>query len=238
MFHKFVTLEILFISFLFSCCYSQVLNDDWLRKYLEELKVILKNGDEEMGIPKLDPYFLNYDVVIDRQPKMNATLHVDGVLTNFSDYIVSYAKLEKNLSVSFLLTFINPTFKGRFSINGTAMTVIPVDSEGILQSGFNYLAILVESQIVAQNQTIQMNDISFAYSLDDLKVTVEGLLVDFGFTYLLRDVIYDVVFPLVTKYQNGIQNAIQTTLLSIGNVELKEVGLRSLIEMVKKKYIF
>ncbi|XP_014261947.1 uncharacterized protein LOC106674028 isoform X2 [Cimex lectularius] len=191
-----------------------------------------------MGIPKLDPYFLNYDVVIDRQPKMNATLHVDGVLTNFSDYIVSYAKLEKNLSVSFLLTFINPTFKGRFSINGTAMTVIPVDSEGILQSGFNYLAILVESQIVAQNQTIQMNDISFAYSLDDLKVTVEGLLVDFGFTYLLRDVIYDVVFPLVTKYQNGIQNAIQTTLLSIGNVELKEVGLRSLIEMVKKKYIF
>jgi len=203
-----------------------------LKGFLERLKSSLRNGDSELGIPKLDPFTADKIPVNINNP---GQISLVGELTNvkvdgLSAYNVNAGEfkligLKANLDLSW------PLVKGstNYSVKGNALGFEIYGHGGINVAAHNF-RFQTDVKLALKNGHIQITEMTIKMSLGALDFQITGLYGDDEISKIISKAISDMV-PELMSDKDFVGKVIQI-IMQIANKILGTMSLEDLLKLL------
>ncbi|KAL7299442.1 hypothetical protein TKK_0007685 [Trichogramma kaykai] len=174
-----------------------------LRVFLEALKGYMQTGNDELGIPKMDPFETKFQKIDlkkrDLVLKGNVSeVHVEG-LSNYKVGDVDFRIGQKNLTIGLKWPRINGTTK--YSVDATYSEKVSIYGTGDVSFDIRDLEFYSQIQFQKSKAVKIVGLIKTRVKLGALKLNLTGLFNDDELSGLVSEALSDVLPETIDEYQ-------------------------------------
>ncbi|KAK1124712.1 hypothetical protein K0M31_006076 [Melipona bicolor] len=203
--------------------------------FLEKFKEKIKNGDNKLGIPVLDPLKVN---------QVNVNVHeeevsLEGYLKNLrekglADYAVNRGDFSiVGLVVNVSLLFNEIDLMTEYNINGTLMNQISLYGNGNIALVIKGLNVSVDLKLGVADQKIVVRDLVLNVHVQKFDLGMTGLFNDEDLSKTLSKAISEVLPDFIDDYQSEVSAKASPIVANLLNKFLKNFTLNDLLDIIK-----
>ncbi|RLU20129.1 hypothetical protein DMN91_006735 [Ooceraea biroi] len=206
------------------CCHARIIekNDqiapideqaNKVEKFLEDFKTKMKTGDEELGLPILDPFVMK-EVPLKVDEEM---IKVDGFLTNLRvDSLSEYNVLSGNfqligLKFSMNLSWPQIVASTDYAIDAT-VNDFEIYGKGKIDVAAHDFVFGTTVTLVVNGKYLKVKSLSSKFSLKALDFKITGLFNDEEVSEVISSVISDIVPEFINNYQDQLAQQVDALL--------------------------
>ncbi|XP_046486932.1 uncharacterized protein [Neodiprion pinetum] len=207
---------------------------DNLVSLVESFQETMKTGDEDLGIPVLEPFEADsIDISIDETSVALdgnlSNLKVAG-LSNFSIDTLTFSLI--GIRFTFAFTWPSITFSTGYSIEGTVSNDIAVYGNGNATGEITNLVVSGTAALSVSNSYLYIRSLTSEISVEDTEFAITGIWNDDDVSKLIGDVVSDIAPVLVEEYQDEITTAVNEVVTEYANDYLGTMTLADLIGLL------
>ncbi|XP_068988838.1 uncharacterized protein [Bombus flavifrons] len=206
-----------------------------LRGFLEKFKETMKKGDEQHGVPVLDP-FMNKHEHIDLNEKglFSAKGDLDNLrIAGLSDYQVNQGDFTiAGLKANVALLFRQINIMTRYNVSGTLIDEISYYGRGNLALVIRQLNVTADLKLGVKNERMQVSNLVIHAHVKEFDCVITGLYDDENLSRVISRSITKMVPDLLEKYQNRISQYVSKVATNVMNNILKQYTLKDLLDMI------
>ncbi|XP_046748378.1 uncharacterized protein LOC124412505 [Diprion similis] len=207
---------------------------DNLVSLVKDFQEVMKTGDEDAGIPVLDPFEADsVDLSIDE-----TSVTLDGKLTNLNVVGLSNFSIDTltfsliGIRFTFDFTWPSITFNTGYSIDGTVSSDIEVYGSGNATGKITNLSVSGTAALSVRNSYLYIRSLSSEIGLEDVEFNITGIWNDDDVSKLIGDVVGDIAPVLVEDYQDEITTFVNELVTEYANDYLGTMTLSDLIGLL------
>ena len=206
--------------------------DGMLVKVLEKFRNIIKNGNDSLGIPALDPLKMEH---VDLNVKEGGLIELHGALDNLrahglSTYIINKGDLAiVGLLANVSLTWNEIDLMTNYKITSGKIADMDVYGSGTLMAVIKGLTVTVDMKIGIKDGGLYAKELVLHAHLKGLNFKITGLYDDAEMSKLVSSIVSDVAPGLIEDYQEKLSNIGSPIVLKLLNKVLKNISLSSIL---------
>ncbi|CAD1468998.1 unnamed protein product, partial [Heterotrigona itama] len=203
--------------------------------FLEKFKESIKNGNQKLGIPVLDPLRVNHlDLNVNKEE-----LLLQGYLNNIhaiglSNYVVNRGDFSiVGLIANVSLLFNQIDLMTEYNVKGTLMNKISLYGHGNIALDIRKLNVSVNLQLSTVDQKIQAKNVVLNVHVKEFNLKITGLFDDEDLSATLSKAISDILPGIIDDYQSEISKKASSIVENLLNQFLKKFTLKDLLDIIK-----
>ncbi|XP_012230367.1 uncharacterized protein [Linepithema humile] len=227
------------------CCYVSAIetNDYFIDNHpqkrtkfenmLESMKIIMRTGNDTLGIPVLDPFTADeIPIQIDEEMiKLDALLenvNVQGLSeydVNSGDFKIVGLKIEMNLTWPLVVASTKYALEGKTS----DFEIFGKGDVNLSARGFNFVTVMY---FMINGKYLKVKSMETELSLKELDFKATGLFDDEELSELISAVISDMVPQLIDDYQDTVTEKLNGVVMNVLNEFLSDKTLGDLLKLL------
>ncbi|XP_043264889.1 uncharacterized protein LOC122404732 [Colletes gigas] len=207
--------------------------------FLEKLKDTLKTGNQDLGIPVLDPLQKEH-VNVDLNAK--GVIELKGALDNFRVHgLSSYTVNQGDFKLAGFLANISLTWNEidlmtKYNVNGKLADLISIYGDGIIMVQGKDLTVKVDVKLsINDERKLYVKNLSLHVHLKQLQFQITGLNNDAELSKLVSSIVSDITPQLIEDYQEQLSQTVSPLVINELNQLLKDMTLDKLIDIITGK---
>ncbi|XP_063695687.1 uncharacterized protein LOC134827082 [Culicoides brevitarsis] len=223
---------IFFVAFFAATAFAGKI-EDVLNKKVEELRVLMRTGNPELGIPVLAPFETDhFEGSFDFEGLLSWTgefhnLRIDN-LDTFINNKLTFNML--TMKAKFNFTFPDIVVQGFQDIRGHVFTVMPQWAYGDFRIAPVNVRMFGETKIkINRDGFLNAESLQVELYLDEFNCHFENLLTGGDLSDLLNQVIPDIVPSALNNFPERVTAKIQKKFLPIMNMILNRVNVKDIM---------
>ena len=206
--------------------------DGILVKVLEKFRAIIKNGNDTLGIPPLDPFKMEH---VDLNLKEGGLIELHGALDNLrahglSTYIIDKGDLEIiGLLANVSLTWDEIDLMTKYEVTSGKIAEMDIYGSGTLMAVIKGLTVTVDMKIGIKDGKLYAKELILHVHLKGLAFQITGLYDDAEMSKLISSIVSDIAPGLIEDYQDKISQMGSPIVLEVLNKVLKNLSISSIL---------
>jgi len=197
---------------------------------------ILLNGSPDLGIPVLDPFYLDHlDLDINIEPTVVLQGVVDGVeVRNIATFVIDNIKTNLLLlKLDFGLTVPEIVAEGEhYKLDGNLGGLLPVYGEGRFDVAVQNLSLAGTVTLGSNNSFLYVKSLDVDVNLSSAKVNFEGLLGGGDLGDLANEIVSDMIPKLLEELKPTLLPEVIQLVIEQANKMLDGVTLQDILDLI------